>query len=243
MEKELEQLVRYTVEASHLSDDETLELKRELMSHVEDQADELRLQGKRAEEVIAYIEGAFGSPEDIGKGFFVVYRELERIPWIGPFFYYTPLRQGMKLLALNLFYGIVMTIIIGALLIFLVDPLSTDDALDWWFIGLCGLVSATNIFYGYRIARKRWDAVGESMLIGYLPFLLIGFLQVLNIMLNLWFNDKNIIVITTDPLDAGWWDYFWYFYILILTALHFLLVRFGMGLHYVIDKLKRCYEK
>jgi len=100
----LQNLIKKTTDSSLLSPEEKHEIERELQSHFWEKQRDLQLLGNNEEETDAMISQSFGNPEAVGKEFFLVHRRLERIPWIGPLFYYRPLKIAVKIIFLNILF-------------------------------------------------------------------------------------------------------------------------------------------
>ena len=101
MHKILLQLVEKTVDAAHLSEEESVDLREELISHIEAHSFELQLAGFSEEKIIEEIIHIFGPSDEIAKQLYIAYRRFEHLPVIGQFLYYMPLTLAGKMFLLN----------------------------------------------------------------------------------------------------------------------------------------------
>lgn len=205
MDTKLQQLIASTVQASGLYDEEAAELERELKTHIQDAKRDLLFSGVQQEDIPARIIEEFGNPDAIGKQLFTVHRNLERIPWIGPFFYYVPLRGSARL-----FMGHILSIAS----VFFAGPftqrLSIGNPIgefqyNQFILLICVLFPLSYLWgmYWSVIHLRTWSRIIEAVILSYIPPLLGLGLYWLSTWLHSvpWFSSEIESMDSSSP----WW--------------------------------------
>lgn len=167
MHKILLQLVEKTVAAAHLSEEESVDLREELISHIEAHSYELQLAGFSEEKIVQEILRIFGHSDEIGKQLYITHRQFESIPLIGELLYYLPIIGAGKLFLINLAEVILLLASTAGMLIF--TRLLFMLSWEYYFYAI-----AFFIYGGYWLAKhsKNVAQAVESIVIAMLPIVL-----------------------------------------------------------------------
>lgn len=226
MHKLLHDIVQKTVDASRLTDVEKGELQKELTVHIADHARELELQGCSEEKVITEIQRAFGDAQHVGEQLFLVHRRFEKIPWVGPLFYYQPVRLAVQVLIGDI---LVLVTGIGVLMSFsitgIVEIFGDDAAEPILFSSIALLPIMQGVWLGHRaVSVKNFFAVIALSLV---PFFLISYIELLRMFLQ-W----NVPTYTNMDWVIPTLVFFHTLFLLVGGAAHVLYVKIHHKIHH-----------
>lgn len=170
MHKDLVQLAEATASASHLSRAEKEELTKELLSHFFEQEYEMNLQGNREEQNVKKIKASFGNPDEIGKQLHMVHQRYEKIPLIGPLFYYRPVVTAFKLFFAQLFGWLLLTVIIWLMK----DGFASAPPLLTTLIKTIPYLSGIGAGIWLSKQKLSWAEMLDALFLSLLPLCLAG---------------------------------------------------------------------
>lgn len=218
MHDTLRRVVDATVSASQLNNEEKEEVRKELMAHMQDYEDELQFQGMTEEDSTQKITESFGSPKKIGEQLHMVHRRFDRIPFIGPLFYYTTAVRSIQLFLSHILMVCVFLAITTIIHYWINERFIVAE------VGDRILTYSVILFViGYSVAQgvwvqkkfKQWMDAFEVVILSHMPFILGYAVYGFN---RLFFQNSDLIG----------WQFFG-----IVLLIHIGLMLIGMCIHSV----------